>query len=110
MTLETLKEVLQDRIDMLSSSLIDPIFEDARDDQYELVSLESRLEEIRVCLQLVEQLEIDTDHPLMELKDSEIRVVDPVAWGQQPRGDWPNSSFGGAEMEDPLKAAQKLDA
>jgi hypothetical protein len=105
MTIDALKEVLQDRIDMLDRALRDsrsiPSWLQAERHDRDEARLEGRLEELRVCLRLVEQLKLDEEHPLLELSESGIRRVDgptPDDWGTQQRGDWPNSTFGGADV------------
>jgi hypothetical protein len=109
MTKDALKEVLQDRIYMLDHALREsrgvPRWLQAERGgiafyERDEARLEGRLEELRVCLRLVEQLKLDEEHPLLELSEKGIRRVDdaPDEWGKQVRGDWPNATFGGADV------------
>lgn len=50
-----------------------------------------RAEELDWVLELMRQVRINDEHERFPL-----RTVD--AWGSQDRGDWPNPTFGGAEM------------
>lgn len=93
MTLSALKEVLRDRIALLESVIHDGdtappswLPQGAEDQSYR----RGRLEELRVCLSLVEKLDVD---PLVDAKN---KAESRSRWGEQPRGDWPNSSFSGA--------------
>lgn len=98
MTLSALKKVLRDRIFSLETVMqvtadtaLSWLPQGAKDQAYR----QGRLEELRVCLSLVERLDID---PLVDAKN---KAESRFRWGDQSQGDWPNSSFGGAEMEDP---------
>jgi hypothetical protein len=107
MTIAALQEVLSDRIGMLESALRQnttaPTWLPNADERSERdrARLEGRLEELRVCLGLVEKLELDEEHPLFELSEQGIRRIDDQIsddWCSQPRGDWPTSTFGGADV------------
>ena len=82
MTIAALKEVLSDRIMMLKSGV----------HQKPTAHMEGRLEELQVCLGLVEKLQLDEEHPLLELRDGCVRRV---PWGEQERHNWPDSTFSG---------------
>jgi len=66
MTLAALKEVLQDRVNLLTEEFSAHIRSSLPwEHRWEAGYLEGRLEEVRVCLRLVEKLQLDEKHPLV---------------------------------------------
>jgi hypothetical protein len=101
-----LKEVLQDRIDVLTLELDKTAFKD--DDMWEQGYLYRRREDLIVCLSLVEKLQLEEEHPLRIVPsitfkprtqpltpEIEAFEKDAEGWGRQQRHDWPNSTFAG---------------
>lgn len=95
MTISVLERTLSDRIVMLESALrqiatapswLALSYTEERSAR-DRVRLEGRLEELRVCLRLVEKLKIDKVDNFISDR-----------WGAQERVDWPNSTFGGADV------------
>lgn len=92
MTLAALKEVLQDRVNALVEEF-EPMTEIPSREQsrWQAGYLEGRLEEARVCLRLVERLQLEEAISA----EGRVRRADTSDdWGKQQRGDWPRSSFG----------------
>jgi hypothetical protein len=103
MTTAVLKEALHDRIVVLEHGLHAvreefPYTPWSVSQAREESRLEGRLEEVKVCLALVDNLQLEEEHPLLELRGDVIRHV---PWGKQSRGDWPQSTFGVADEAEP---------
>ncbi len=119
MTLAALKEVLQDRINALVGEF-EPIADipSTEQNRWQAGYIEGRLEEARVALRLVDRLQLEEEHPLLELeRDGRVRrVADSDGWGEQQRGDWPASTFGRLEIaeygdpNDPIAGTDSLVA
>jgi hypothetical protein len=96
MTFADLRASLEDRVRTLEhaySAEIDvPL---AKQNRYNVYTLEGRLEEARAILRLVAS--VDTRPALMQIDaDGSVELVisDPEPeWGEQQRGDWPISTF-----------------
>lgn len=96
MDIAALKEVLQDRLGKLDQAT-EKYVQYTHGQTY----LEDHRDELRFCLRLVEQWRQEEEYPLLELSEYGVRRIDnplPDDWGAQPRGDWPNSMFGGADV------------
>jgi hypothetical protein len=96
MILAAFKEVLQDRLDLLTL---------ARDKASKTTSwqqgyLYGRREELRVCLRLAESLKLDEDH-LPFTSDLKGGQREHIPWGKQSRGHWPQSTFGTVDEAEP---------
>ena len=107
MTIDMLKERIQDRINILESSLANTADHEVGDIRLAEVYLEGRLDESRKILSFVEDLETDErfEHPLLEVTKSNI----PWTWGLQLRGDWPSSTFGGVDIDTPSDELDRYD-
>lgn len=84
MTIAALKEVLQDRIDLLTKefeSMTDP--PSSEQNRWRVGYVEGRLEEARVCLRLLERCSLR--RPMIRASSN------PYDWS------WSRSSFGGSE-------------
>ena|ERR1035438_8142629 len=94
MTFKEFKEVLESRVKLLGTY-------SGSGDAFREVA--ARHDEAQTILELVDR--VDTKPPLYRI-DSETGVVEQMdelepEWGKQLRGDWPKSTFGQSDEDDP---------
>jgi hypothetical protein len=100
MTIYTLKETLHDRITILEAGLDQTRRQPASHESLEQeIALEARLEETRVFFKLVDQVAQDQVTYAQERREYPLYDGEKFIWGEQSRGNWPDSTFGAEEAE-----------